>query len=98
MGYHTNIVNHASYCFRIGAVVGYHTLIRQSYILLSCSRQYRVFVDRTGVLDTGAGGKNAHVRLDEVWRGRENLWCLIGCKVLDSFWKLRLSLSSQHVA
>ena len=84
MGYHTEFVNCVSYLTGIGAAMGYHTLIRQSYILLSCFRQYRVFVDRTGVLVTGAGGRNTHVRLDQVWRGLENLWCLIGCEVLDS--------------
>ena len=69
MGYHTKIVNRASYCSGIGAIVGYHTLIRQSYILFPVPASTVSFVDRTGVLDTGAGGENAYVLLDEVWRG-----------------------------
>ena len=58
MGYHTKIVNRASYCSGIGAVVGYHTLIRQSYILFPVPASTVVFVDRTGSHATGAGGKN----------------------------------------
>ena len=93
MGYHTKIINRASYCSGIGAVVGYHTLIRQSYILFPVPASTVVFVDRIGILDTDASGKNAYVRLDEVWRGRENLWTLIGCEVIDWFSKLILSHS-----